>query len=421
MQGVDYSEFTVLAADDQPEMAALIPEVVCNQLHCPATVVDNGDDVLAKLEESAYDVLVTDMRMPGVHGIELIQKALQIRPELDIIVMTGFPEEFPYREVIEAGAKDFLKKPFLQSELVAKMIRVFRERTLMRELAVAEKKFRSLFEHSSDGMVLVKDKTLEIEDVNRAFVRLCEKDADALQGLRLVELFDAPSRMRFEQWLKICTIRGGGTLGDLMMPLESGVNLHLDISVTLVDAGVERFFFISCRDVTGKREVEKRLEEVAQKDSLTGLYNKRTYQQRLEGSVDHARRSGSKLSLFMIDLDNFKRCNDTYGHDIGDKLLIAVGNVIHNSIRSGSSDEGFRCGGDEFTVLLHDTNPDGAFCVAQRMQHLFAQIETYGTTMSIGIAHHANGMQADQFIRAADEALYRAKAAGKNTIEVSGA
>ena len=128
-----------------------------------------------------------------------------------------------------------------------------------------------------------------------------------------------------------------------------------------------------------------------------------------------AAEKGAPLALFMIDLDNFKQCNDTHGHQIGDLLLKNVGEVIKHSIRITAYDEGFRCGGDEFAVLLHDFCEGGTAVVANRMQEAFRAIERYGTSMSIGVAEFKPGMASRQLIEAADKALYEAKGQGKDT------
>jgi diguanylate cyclase (GGDEF)-like protein len=132
--------------------------------------------------------------------------------------------------------------------------------------------------------------------------------------------------------------------------------------------------------------------------------------------VASASEKGAPLALLMIDLDNFKRCNDTNGHQTGDTLLKSVGDVIKKSIRITAYDEGFRCGGDEFAVLLHNFSPSGFVVVAERMQHEFDKVERFGTTMSIGVAEYRPGMNSGELIEAADKALYAAKAMGKNAI-----
>ena len=124
--------------------------------------------------------------------------------------------------------------------------------------------------------------------------------------------------------------------------------MAVDISVTFIKEQSEEVVFLAFKDVTAKRGIDERLADAAQKDVLTGLYNKRSYQNRIEWVTSKARQKESDLALLVIDLDNFKKCNDTYGHQTGDKILQSVGRVIVKCIRGGDSDQGFRVGGDEF-------------------------------------------------------------------------
>jgi len=116
-----------------------------------------------------------------------------------------------------------------------------------------------------------------------------------------------------------------------------------------------------------------------------------------------------------MDLDNFKKCNDSMGHQTGDELLNSVGEIILKTIRT-ERDAAFRFGGDEFAVLLAGIGTDVAQKVGERIWVAFMNCECYGTSISIGIAELNGGMDVEDFVGAADGALYKAKAAGKNTI-----
>jgi diguanylate cyclase (GGDEF)-like protein len=165
--------------------------------------------------------------------------------------------------------------------------------------------------------------------------------------------------------------------------------------------------------------VQQKLAEAANTDAMTGLYNQGRFHARVNWAVTDALRRGRPLSLMFIDLDNFKRCNDTHGHPTGDALLRDVSRVLTSCSRS-VDDEGFRLGGDEFALLLRGAELGVADRVATRVRDAFSQVERYGTTMSIGLAQLAEGMDADALTAAADEALYKAKASGKDTIRRSG-
>ncbi|MDP2322778.1 MAG: sensor domain-containing diguanylate cyclase [Gammaproteobacteria bacterium] len=310
---------------------------------------------------------------------------------------------------------DFLNKPFLPAELQGKLIRVLREQHLRHDLQVAHGKFRSLFDLSMDGKLLIRVDDFAIEDANDAICEALATGRGELLGKGFESVVASTDQERFEQWMLLCARSGKGTMGDLQITHPNGHMLHFDVTVTMVQAESVGYAFLAFRDITEKRETDRELAEAAQKDSLTGLHNKRTFSNRIEWAVASAVEKGAPLALMMIDLDNFKRCNDTHGHPIGDALLKNVGEVIKHSIRITAYDEGFRCGGDEFAVLLHNFCEGGTAVVADRMQSAFRAIERYGTSMSIGVAEFKPGMNARQFIEVADKALYEAKARGKNT------
>ncbi len=163
----------------------------------------------------------------------------------------------------------------------------------------------------------------------------------------------------------------------------------------------------------------KMVEQLAATDPLTGLYNRRHFSRVLEQLFSESERMDTHLSCVMIDLDGYKQLNDSFGHAIGDQLLIVAGKVIMANMRR--MDVAARYGGDEFVLLLPHATPDDAMGVAQRISQEFRQgsaqvLGGTGVTMSLGIASRMISKPAggDQLVVLADAALYQAKAAGRN-------
>ncbi|HNT89479.1 MAG TPA: sensor domain-containing diguanylate cyclase, partial [Candidatus Hydrogenedentes bacterium] len=221
-------------------------------------------------------------------------------------------------------------------------------------------------------------------------------------------------RERFALGLSIC--RGRGTLGDMTLRRADGGEVYVDISVTFIDVASEHLIFMALKDVTEKREVERQLAQAAVIDGLTGLFNKHAFHRNVEAAVRRANHERLPLTLLMLDLDNFKACNDTHGHQVGDQLLARVGELIAASIRTAAGDEGYRCGGDEFAILLHNADREQGRHIAERIRAHFHQMQNYGTSLSVGIAQYAAPAEAAELIGAADKALYAAKARGKNAV-----
>jgi diguanylate cyclase (GGDEF)-like protein/putative nucleotidyltransferase with HDIG domain len=163
------------------------------------------------------------------------------------------------------------------------------------------------------------------------------------------------------------------------------------------------------------------LEQKSRIDGLTGLFNRRHFEEQLSEEVSRHSRYGDVFSIFMIDLDNFKAYNDTYGHPAGDILLGQIGKIIRSSVRN--VDHAFRYGGDEFVVILPQTARDDAYVVAERVRGQIAEEmekKAIAVTCSIGLASYpSDGAVADELVYMADNALYRAKRTGGNRIFLS--
>jgi len=169
------------------------------------------------------------------------------------------------------------------------------------------------------------------------------------------------------------------------------------------------------------RHALDKIKQVSDTDELTGLYNMRAFAAILQRSLRQAARHRQSLSLAMIDSDNLKPINDSYGHDAGNKLLVQVVNRIRDAVRA--SDTIARYGGDEFLVLLPQTGPSGALEVAERIRHAIedARIDIGGhtvrTTVSIGVVTYpSDGGDLATMLEKVDRALYKAKEAGKNRV-----
>jgi diguanylate cyclase (GGDEF)-like protein/PAS domain S-box-containing protein len=197
----------------------------------------------------------------------------------------------------------------------------------------------------------------------------------------------------------------------------------------------------SSRDITERKEYEKRLEETQRKlkartdqleeakiqlealaalDGLTGLKNRRAFQDRLQEEISRSRRHGHPLSLILLDIDHFKSYNDTFGHPKGDEVLRAVGKLLSRTMRD--TDFAARYGGEEFAIILPNTDRAGAEQVAERLRSAIAAAEwdDRAITASVGTASFSSDVNnVDALLEHADRALYRSKEAGRNRVTVA--
>jgi diguanylate cyclase (GGDEF)-like protein len=170
-------------------------------------------------------------------------------------------------------------------------------------------------------------------------------------------------------------------------------------------------------------DANEKLKIMSRYDSLTKVVNHRHFMELGATYFDIAKRNGSHLQVISLDLDFFKRVNDTYGHQAGDKVLVTFAESIKNILRK--SDIFGRIGGEEFAICLQNTSIEGALLFSQRILSDIANLKiSYGEhiiciTVSIGIADLKDESSFEEVLRRSDEALYKAKRLGRNRVEVA--
>ncbi len=292
---VDVSTIVVLVVDDD-DLVRTTLSVLVSSLGYMCLVAEDGIEATEVLASTQCDLVITDIMMPRMNGLELLEYVKTNHRDVDVIVSTGHSEQATYADVIRAGALDYIKKPIDQGELEAKMARAVRER-----------------------------------------------------------------------------------------------------------------YYV------------KKLEELTVTDALTSILNRRAFDDIFRREMERANRQGREMFLAILDIDNFKQYNDQYGHLEGDKVLIALGQIMMDCTRN-NVDFNFRLGGDEFAILLLEANADQATEIVQRILLRFLELHFGETTLSIGVVscrrNNTVELKEDEIAikRRADRAMYEAKESGKNTV-----
>ncbi len=172
--------------------------------------------------------------------------------------------------------------------------------------------------------------------------------------------------------------------------------------------------------IVKNEELKRHYEKLSEKDELTGLYNRRFFNNKLSVHVSKALQSGEKLCLMMIDVDNFKEVNDSLGHLEGDDLLRKLGGILNQSSRSGI-DIPFRYGGDEFGIILPGIDSVSGYTIGCRIKQKFVLIAPVMTSLSIGIAtlrHDYDDVSTakEELVKVADGCVYTAKRSGRDSV-----
>jgi diguanylate cyclase (GGDEF)-like protein len=285
----------VLIVDDD-ELVRMTLNVMVGSFGYHCLVAGGGKEAIAVLDTAEVDLVLSDIVMPGMSGLELLSYIRKHHEETGVIIATGFEDHGTYAEVIKSGAIDFIKKPIDQAELEAKLARALRERAMIRKL-----------------------------------------------------------------------------------------------------------------------------EQLSKQDDLTGIFNRRAFQETFPLEVERAHRQGYPLMLAMLDIDNFKEYNDKYGHQEGDKVLIGLARILQQCTRE-NVDISFRLGGDEFAVLLPQANADQGTEIVQRILLSFVEQNFDTTTLSIGLISCCRNPSLpcsedeQEMLKRADRAMYEAKNSGKNCV-----
>ncbi len=201
------------------------------------------------------------------------------------------------------------------------------------------------------------------------------------------------------------------------------LDMHVDPKVSAVQHGVFAAYMLTFLMMHGgvasamhraSARALADMEAMARRDALTGLGNRLSFDDSVEGLLDHARANSLPLALAILDVDDFKAVNDNHGHIAGDAVLVALAGQIRSEVRQ--TDLAVRLGGEEFVVMLPNTDADAAIAIVDRIRSRFAQRpDALGSTFSAGVAVYGpDNDSPNALIEAADVALYAAKRAGKN-------
>ena len=423
----------------------------------------NGLDALDAVQRTKPDIILLDVMMPGIDGIEVCSrlKANPATRHIPIIMVTALDQPEDRLRGLRAGADDFLTKPVNDISLFSRVKSLVRLKMLTDELRVRAETTGSIgmvvradsAAPTNGGNILLVDprgssqeriqstlseahqvaiaaepqRALEIAQAAVVPFELViiSIGAEGFDGLRLVSQFRSYDATR---QTPILVVVDPSDQQQLLRALDMGVNDYLMRPVdrqelmARVSTQIKRW-----RYTEQLRQSVKASIEMAITDSLTGLYNRRYLESHLAHLVEHYVNRGKVLSVLAIDADYFKAINDTYGHDAGDTVLQELAVRIKQSTRT--IDLCCRTGGEEFVLVLPGTDLPSATVIAERLrkqvstkQFPIGPDKAITVTVSIGVAClEGAGDGPSKILKRADDALYRAKREGRNRVQVAAA
>ncbi len=429
----------ILILDDEPGILEVLSQHLagagyeCTSTTSPARALD-------LLRNERFSLLLTDLRMPEMDGLEVVQRARTIDPELSIVVVTALTEVTQAIQCMRLGAEDYVLKPFNLEDISRSVNRAvekqravtesheYQERLRQRvdsateelervnqELRETKQYLENLLESTVDGIITIgKDETVEF--ANGGALAMVGFRKETFLGLPIGRLL-AGGEDEFINIQRLLNQYDYLKNYETHILTQSGGCIPVNISFSRVDDARGKFAstLAICKDITEQKRLEQELMEMSVKDSLTGLYNQRSFFERLENEVERAKRQKRPLSLLLFDIDKFKQYNDARGHLEGDKVLRGAGNAVLECTRE-HVDIGFRYGGDEFTVILPEAEEPQAFAIAERIRETFQKYHFDDLTLSIGCVFYKEEHTVRSFIEKADALMYEAKRAGGNRV-----
>nr|WP_180202340.1 EAL domain-containing protein [Pseudomonas sp. SbOxS1]NYU01749.1 EAL domain-containing protein [Pseudomonas sp. SbOxS1] len=417
---------TLLIVDDYPENLVSMRALLQRQDWQVITAA-SGFEALGLLLEHDVDLVLLDVQMPGMDGFEVarLMRGSQRTRLTPIIFLTA--NEQSQDAVIKgyaSGAVDYLFKPFdpqiLKPKVQALLEHQRNRRALQRlsqDLEAARAFNASVLDNAAEGILVVGEDGL-IRFANPAMSRLLSATVQELQGREFLDFLQKPHIPVWADSDLLSGYKRGETLRlhDALLRTAPGQQVPVALSCAPLPSD-QHAMVVTVLDMSVVRHLHQQLEFQAVTDPLTGLLNRRGFYQTVENLLLRGERSDSAWVLLYLDLDGFKRVNDSLGHDAGDRVLRWVSEQLKACLRP--FDILARMGGDEFTALLDLEFPEQAAKIAEKLIErvsICQQIDGLDIALgaSIGIATFPDcGANLDGLMRASDIAMYEAKRAGR--------
>ena len=416
----------LLVVDDYPENLVSMRALLQRE-DWQVVTAGSGLEALELLLVHNVDLVLLDVKMPGMDGFEvarLMRGSQRTRMTPIIFLSANAQSPAAVLEGYASGAIDYLFKPFdphiLKPKVQALLEHQRNRRALQRlshDLESARAFNASVLDNAAEGILVVGEGGV-IEYANPAISRLLNATIHELQGQEFLSFLQKPHVPTWLDSQMFEAFRKGDTwrLHDAILRTGRGQQVPVALSCAPLPAE-QKAMVVTVLDMSEVRHLHQQLEFQAVTDPLTGLLNRRGFYQAVENTLQRNERFEPSLVLLYLDLDGFKRVNDSLGHDAGDRVLRWVSEQLQSCLRSG--DILGRMGGDEFTVLLELEFPEQAAKIAEKLIERVSvcqQIEGLEVMLgvSIGIATFPDcGSDLNGLLRAADIAMYEAKRAGR--------
>jgi len=423
----------ILIVDDQSVNVQLLEYLLTNTGYSNVRSTTDPTTVPGLHAEHRFDLIILDLHMPGMNGFQVMDalRPMETEAYLPVLVVTAEPEKKV--QALDAGARDFVGKPFDPVEVLTRIRNMLEVRLLhrqarnystlleqtVRERTAELQRFRSAMDATADAIFLIDAGEQAIVDVNDGACRMLALDRAALLAM-------APAQLGLDSAAALAqapVVPGGERrepdMVETRLSRADGVFVPVEVTWQRQVLGRADVLIAVARDITERVLAQQRLRHLASYDRLTGLPNRTLFYQTLREAIELAKHKEWRIAVLFISLDRFKIVNDSLGASLGDELLRQFSSRLVQCVRI--RDTVGRLGGDEFgLVLTMSRNQQEAVQVANEVREaLRAPFDLHGQqaglTTSLGIAIYPDDARdPETLVRYADTAMVRAKEAGRD-------
>ncbi|AQL39194.1 putative bifunctional diguanylate cyclase/phosphodiesterase [Pseudomonas syringae] len=426
---------TILIVDDDVHVRDLLEVLLQNQGYETLTA-ESGEQALAMVDERAPDLILLDIMMPGMDGYEVasVLKAGKGTANIPIIMLSALDEQGARLSGLEAGAEEYLSKPVESAELWLRVRNLLRLKAFgdylkshsmiledqLQQRTIDLERFRTVMDASEDAIFLINRNTMSLIEFNRRACQLLGYTAEELAHKTPAELGETSMENLEMVYDQIIAGKGPSEPLETQIRDKSGRDVEVEIHRQAYRTGEDWVIVGIVRDITQRKESDQRLLTMAHYDTLTGLPNRDLFFTSLQMGLTQAAVSRWKLATLTVNLDGFKNINETWGHVLGDQVLLEVSHRLSECINA--SDTLGRVDGDQFALILmiRVGQPDTRQTLERIRKALRVPFMVEGQsivmTASIGIAlYPEDGEDARELVRHAYTAMNSAKKIGPDT------
>lgn len=416
-------EITILCVEDESDARDKLSGFLSKNFGKVYTASD-GVEGLEAFNSCKPDIIITDIQMPLMNGLEMAEEIRKECSTVPIIITTGYDDEKYLVGSIDIGAMKYIKKPVDIKKLRSLLSEVALNIVQQKEKAKKDKLLRLVMENSAELYIMTDYE--KIHYMNRPFMRYIgydetkgnSADGKILENVNVLKDSEGYCGADLKSWLKAADGKG---VTEAVIKVQGAAKLKseaVNFLIRLNRIEEEKSIMISMVDISTLESSSLLINEPAMVDPLTGVANRKKFLEELDRELYRVQRYTRPLTLMLFDIDGFSEINERYGRQVGDSIIKEIAELVRQNIRV--VDTFARYGGEEFVILAPETDLRGGFNLADKIRQKIEKenfTHVGRVTCSFGVTEYVLLQSKELIIKTADDALYMAKSKGRNRVE----